>query len=178
MHLLRHSRVTCTSHFCHLWYEIFISVGRTNALRVPHISAPISMIDLRTSPPSNLATGKAGTLWQWFQEPDNLWRFHRFTAAMKSLRFPLSVYTESLDWKSLPPDSVVIDVGGGVGPVTYELYKAFPHLKYVVQDLPAVVKDAEKVASRRVLCMPLLIMVMCSSGLKSLQRLLKMGAYC
>ncbi len=47
-------------------------------------------------------------------------------------RFAPSVYTESLDWKSLPPDSVVVDIGGSVGKVTYELYKVFPHLKYVV----------------------------------------------
>ena len=61
-------------------------------------------------------------------------------------RFAPAAYTESLSlgWKSLPPNSV-IDVGGGVGKVTYELYKAFPHLKYVVQDLPAVVNDAKNV---------------------------------
>jgi O-methyltransferase domain len=60
-------------------------------------------------------------------------------------RFPSSIYTESTDWKSLTPDSVVVDVGGNVGKVTHELYKAFPHLKYVVQDLPPVVKDARNV---------------------------------
>ena len=102
--------------------------------------------------PWNLATGNAGSIWQWYEEPDNLWRLHRFTAGMTKYadHFPPSIYTESLDWKSLPPDSVVVDVGGSVGKVTYELYKVFPHLKYVVQDLPPVVKDAKKVASRRV----------------------------
>ncbi|KAH8998235.1 S-adenosyl-L-methionine-dependent methyltransferase [Lactarius hatsudake] len=95
--------------------------------------------------PWNLATGKAGPVWRWYEEPDNLWRFNRFTAAMKGSadHFAPSIYTESLDWKSLPPNSVVVDVGGSVGKVTYELYKVFPHLKYVVQDLPPVVKDAE-----------------------------------
>jgi hypothetical protein len=94
--------------------------------------------------PWNLA-GNAGSIWRWYEQPDNVWRFHRFTAAMKNGadRFPPSIYTESLDWKSLPPDSVVVDVGGSVGKVTYELYKSFPHLKYVVQDLPPVVKDAK-----------------------------------
>ncbi|KAH8981148.1 S-adenosyl-L-methionine-dependent methyltransferase [Lactarius akahatsu] len=95
--------------------------------------------------PWNLATGKAGPVWRWYEEPENLWRFNRFTAAMKGSadHFASSIYTESLDWKSLPPNSVVVDVGGSVGKVTYELYKVFPHLKYVVQDLPPVVKDAE-----------------------------------
>jgi hypothetical protein len=97
--------------------------------------------------PWNLATGRKGTIWQWFKEPDNVWRYHRFTAAMKggADRFPSSIYTESIDWKSLTPNSVVVDVGGSVGKVTYELYKTFPHLKYVIQDLPPVVKDARNV---------------------------------
>ena len=102
--------------------------------------------------PWSLATGNAGSIWQWWEAPDNVWRFHRFTTAMKhsAERFPPSIYTESLDWKSLPPDSVVVDVGGGVGKVTYELHKVFPHLKYVVQDLPPVIEDAKHVASCRV----------------------------
>ena len=107
--------------------------------------------------PWNLAIGRAETIWQWFEEPDNTWRFHRFTAAMKTFKFPASMYAESLDWKSLPTDSVVVDVGGGLGEATYELYKVFPHLKYVVQDLPRVVNDAKNVTSRRVLCAPSLI---------------------
>jgi hypothetical protein len=50
------------------------------------------------------------------------------------------------DWISLPKDSLVVDVGGSVGTVTLILTKAFPHLRYVVQDLQKVVKyDAPKV---------------------------------
>jgi hypothetical protein len=97
--------------------------------------------------PWNLATGRNGSIWQWYQEPDNVWRFHRFTAAMKggADRFPPSIYTDSIDWKSITADSIVVDIGGNVGKVAYELYKSFPHLKYVIQDLPPVVKDAKDV---------------------------------
>ena len=101
--------------------------------------------------PRNLATGNAGSLWQWYEEPNNAWRFRRFMAAMKNFgQFPPSIYTESFDWKSLPPDGVVVDVGGGIGRITYELHKVFPHFKYVIQDLPAAVKDAKNVPPRRV----------------------------
>ncbi|KAI0261384.1 S-adenosyl-L-methionine-dependent methyltransferase [Gloeopeniophorella convolvens] len=95
--------------------------------------------------PWNLATGRKETVWQWFQEPDNLWRFHRFTAAMKGAAdgFPSSIFTGGLDWGSLARDSVVVDVGGGVGKVAQTLFKDFPHLKYVVEDLPPVIKDGE-----------------------------------
>ncbi|KAI0292082.1 S-adenosyl-L-methionine-dependent methyltransferase [Multifurca ochricompacta] len=94
--------------------------------------------------PWNLATGRKGSIWQWYKEPDNVWRYHRFTAAMKGgvERFPSTTYTGSFDWKSLATDSVVVDVGGSVGKVAHELYKVFPHLKYVIQDLPPVLEDA------------------------------------
>ncbi len=75
--------------------------------------------------------------------------------------FAPSAYTESLDWKSLPPNSVIVDVGGGVGKVTYELYKVFSHLKYIVQDLPPVIKVAKKVVFQRgVLRIRLLTMIL------------------
>ncbi|KAI0267868.1 S-adenosyl-L-methionine-dependent methyltransferase [Gloeopeniophorella convolvens] len=98
-----------------------------------------------TNTPWNLASGKKGTIWEWYEEPDNVWRYHRFTSAMKggADRFPPSIFTEGFDWKSLAPDSVVVDVGGSVGKVTQILHEAFPHLKYIVQDLPPVVKDAK-----------------------------------
>jgi hypothetical protein len=84
--------------------------------------------------PWNLAIGRKGTIWEWSNESDNVWCYHRFTAAMKggTDRFPASIYTESIDWIFLTPNSVAVDVGGSVGKVTYELYKTFPHFKYVV----------------------------------------------
>ena len=46
---------------------------------------------------------------------------------------------------SLKEGSLLVDVGGGVGSVTLVLYKAYPHLKYVVQDLPAQNEAAKEV---------------------------------
>ncbi|KAI0261389.1 S-adenosyl-L-methionine-dependent methyltransferase [Gloeopeniophorella convolvens] len=110
-----------------------------------HLSAYIKDEPKDVGSPWNLASGKKGTIWEWYEEPDNVWRYHRFTSAMKggADRFPPSVFTEGFDWKSLAPDSVVVDVGGSVGKVTLLLHQAFPHLKYIVQDLPPVVKDAK-----------------------------------
>ena len=39
----------------------------------------------------------------------------------------------------------MVDIGGGVGSVTVELLKRFPHFKYIVQDLPNVVAQGIKV---------------------------------
>ena len=42
---------------------------------------------------------------------------------------------------------MVVDVGGGVGPVTYLLAQKFRHLRFVVQDLEHVITgDARKVS--------------------------------
>ena len=38
------------------------------------------------------------------------------------------------DWKSLPGNSLVVDVGGNVGTASPALAREFPHLKFVVQD--------------------------------------------
>jgi len=46
------------------------------------------------------------------------------------------------DWSSLPPDSVVVEVGGGIGVSSLQLAKSFPDMKLVVQDPTAVVKEA------------------------------------
>jgi O-methyltransferase domain len=43
----------------------------------------------------------------------------------------------------------VVDVGGGVGSTTLQLMKAYPHLRYLVQDRPNVIADGIKVRLSR-----------------------------
>ncbi|XRM43802.1 hypothetical protein ABZX51_006957 [Aspergillus tubingensis] len=40
---------------------------------------------------------------------------------------------------TLPADSVVVDVGGVQGDISFALVAAFPHLRFIVQDLPGVI---------------------------------------
>ena len=49
-------------------------------------------------------------------------------------------------WEELPKGSLVIDVGGGFGNVTKVISKAFPDLKYIVQDRAASIEEATKVS--------------------------------
>ena len=45
----------------------------------------------------------------------------------------------------MPKNSVVVDVGGGIGSMSVMLAQAFPHLRFVVQDRAGVVAIAPKV---------------------------------
>lgn len=47
-------------------------------------------------------------------------------------------------WAGLPMGSVVVDVGAGVGTSAMLVARAFPHLRFVIQDTPKVVQDAQK----------------------------------
>jgi hypothetical protein len=109
--------------------------------------------------------GKGISLWEWFEQPGNEKRLRRFGAAMKgtTLLHPpkeivhgsspacfsdtnslMNLSTVAYDWNSLEKGSLVVDVGGGIGSTTIHLAKAFPDLRYIVQDRPAVVSEGIK----------------------------------
>lgn len=45
-------------------------------------------------------------------------------------------------WQDLPKDSVVVDVGSGIGFVSVAIAQVHPHLRFVCQDLPSTVAAA------------------------------------
>lgn len=48
------------------------------------------------------------------------------------------------DWKSLPAGSKIVDVGGSTGHASIALAQAFPHLNFVVEDLPETIANSKK----------------------------------
>ena len=48
-------------------------------------------------------------------------------------------------WEKLPPGSLVIDVGGGVGSQSLTPARRHPNLHFIVQDREAVIGDANEV---------------------------------
>ncbi|PQE10357.1 hypothetical protein CJF32_00000898 [Rutstroemia sp. NJR-2017a WRK4] len=81
-------------------------------------------------------------MFQFFEDhPD---RMRRFKAAMSFLQtFPgleNSYVLTGFDWASLGK-ATVVDVGGSHGLVSIDIAKAFPNLRFIVQDLPKVVED-------------------------------------
>ena len=55
---------------------------------------------------------------------------------MKCLGFP---------WASLPPDALIVNVGGGVGTAMMSLYKTFPHLRFAVQETAKMIEIGHQV---------------------------------
>ncbi|TFK65282.1 O-methyltransferase [Pluteus cervinus] len=87
------------------------------------------------------------TFYGWMEKPENAYRLHRFGISMRGFGAmqPPDAIEKAHSWDALPQDSVVVDVGGGVGTVGIALAKAFPHLKVVVQDTLAVVEAGENI---------------------------------
>ncbi|KAF8334399.1 S-adenosyl-L-methionine-dependent methyltransferase [Amanita rubescens] len=78
----------------------------------------------------------------WLKEPQNAFRQRRFDIGMRGTQVATTTgpVMSSYDWKSLPADSLIVDVGGGIGSTSIPLYKAFSQLKIVVQDRKPVVE--------------------------------------
>ncbi|KAH9012304.1 S-adenosyl-L-methionine-dependent methyltransferase [Lactarius hengduanensis] len=78
----------------------------------------------------NKAFGFEGDLWDWIESLNNRLRHTRFSKGMHG--------------KKLPPGSLVVDVGGGVGQQSLTLARCHPDLRFVVQDREAVLGDANE----------------------------------
>ncbi|KAJ3553407.1 hypothetical protein NM688_g3631 [Phlebia brevispora] len=76
----------------------------------------------------------------WLQEPEQALSRRRLQHGMRSLTGYASDELPSggFEWSVLPPGSVIVDVGGGMGTVTMDLANRHQHLRYVVEDLPEV----------------------------------------
>ncbi|THH10457.1 hypothetical protein EW146_g8366 [Bondarzewia mesenterica] len=87
------------------------------------------------------------TLWQFHEWAEESYRNHPFGVGMQGVQAmqPVNAILDAYNWASLPAESIVIDVGGGIGTSSFPLAEKFSTLKIVVQDLLGVVKHGKKV---------------------------------
>ncbi|KIK53484.1 hypothetical protein GYMLUDRAFT_265005 [Collybiopsis luxurians FD-317 M1] len=85
-------------------------------------------------------------MWDWLEEPSNEWRARRFTAGMKggADMFPQDIFINGIDGSTLKADDIIVDIGGSIGSATLVVKKAFPQLRYVVQDLEKQIVAGQK----------------------------------
>ncbi|TFL01412.1 O-methyltransferase [Pterulicium gracile] len=95
--------------------------------------------------PLSTYLGREVSFWEHMAEPGQEFRRKRFDLAMKGVQAmqPTTAVLDSLDWDKLPKGSTIVDVGGGIGSYMVPLVENFPDLKYVVQDLPESIENAE-----------------------------------
>ncbi|KAI0324800.1 S-adenosyl-L-methionine-dependent methyltransferase [Cubamyces sp. BRFM 1775] len=102
-------------------------------------SAPVKYVC-----PFNLAFDTQLGFFPWLELPENRGRLERFGHAMTGTRQweTKEGILFGFPWAELPPDSVLVDVGGGIGSTSLTVAVAHPHVNVVVEDRPQVVELA------------------------------------
>lgn len=85
--------------------------------------------------------------YEWLEQPENIASLRKFPNAMRATTHYNSdtAVKQGFEWDKLPEGSLVVDVAGGIGNLTMALTGTHKHLRYVVQDRPAVIKAAHDV---------------------------------
>lgn len=115
---------------------------------------------LPSASPFNVAFATKHQFFTWLEEEGNQLRLQRFGRAMMAtagyedggnvsqadgnclfvLKNNFSLTAKGFDWGSLPEGSLIVDVGGGIGSTSMSIAKAFPHLRFCIQDRPKTVE--------------------------------------
>ncbi|RDB19776.1 3-O-methyltransferase 2 [Hypsizygus marmoreus] len=94
----------------------------------------------------NKSTGFPGSLFEWFEgaTPEGAKQGARFGLGMIGWGNAIEAggVVTAFPWRDLPPGSTVCDVGGGIGNITMQLAKMYPHLKLKLQDTPDRITQA------------------------------------
>ncbi|KAK6991803.1 O-methyltransferase [Favolaschia claudopus] len=99
-----------------------------------------------TATPFCRAFSTTAPIFAWLENPENKDRLVRFgvgQAGSTKLESPESILL-GFKWDQLPKDSVLVDVGGGVGSTSLLIAKATPGLRIINQDRAPVVEQAKE----------------------------------
>ncbi|KAF9043345.1 S-adenosyl-L-methionine-dependent methyltransferase [Panaeolus papilionaceus] len=100
--------------------------------------------DVQESLPSPFNMYSGLPLYQWLHQPENILRSQNFNQAMRGVSKCESLFSIPADYpfSDLPPNTTIVDVGGGIGALAETILPECPHLKMVVQDMEPVIKSA------------------------------------
>ncbi|GAA5908141.1 hypothetical protein JCM6882_005952 [Rhodosporidiobolus microsporus] len=87
------------------------------------------------------------SIWEHWSKPEHEYKVKRFANAMNALESLMgSGAVGGFPFHELSQDTLVVDVGSGVGAFSFVLHKTAPQLKLVLEDRPEVVEGETKKA--------------------------------
>ncbi|KAJ7780766.1 O-methyltransferase [Mycena maculata] len=80
-------------------------------------------------------------MFEWYKRSEQEPRRRRFMVAMQgtSVLQPEADLLKCMDWNDISPDSLVVEVGGGLGLSCLTVARAFPQMRFEIQDRQEVV---------------------------------------
>ncbi|KAG6811118.1 hypothetical protein H0H92_008918 [Tricholoma furcatifolium] len=100
--------------------------------------------------PWNRMTGREEALFKYYETPEGKPHGARFGMGMRGWNNAIQANVSLVEgtefpWENYPPGTTICDVGSGIGSVAMDLMKAYPNLQFKLQDLPAVIQQAETI---------------------------------
>ncbi|KAK6991926.1 S-adenosyl-L-methionine-dependent methyltransferase [Favolaschia claudopus] len=92
--------------------------------------------------PFNLAYGTKEPIFEWMEHPGNSYHVNRFAVAMPGTAAmePEDLIFRGFDWSAMACESVIVDVGGGIGHVSLTVAKKYPNIRVVNQDFASPIE--------------------------------------
>ncbi|KLO09940.1 S-adenosyl-L-methionine-dependent methyltransferase [Schizopora paradoxa] len=109
-------------------------------------STCFGVADQAEEKPAKKKVVKRLDMFEWMNTtPENRWRLTRFGNAMEGVGrlTPPDAILKGFRWSDLPADSVVVDVGGGIGSASLPIVM-HTTVKLIIQDRGIVLEDATK----------------------------------
>ncbi|KAI0081993.1 S-adenosyl-L-methionine-dependent methyltransferase [Panus rudis PR-1116 ss-1] len=119
-------------------------IYRSGAVLYDVISDPVLGPTTATeAAPFARAFNTKGSLWQYYEtDPERGKRFDKAMSGFNMIMHYEAIVTD-YPWKDLPEGTVLCDVGSGLGRMSMQVAKAHPHIRVVLQDVPAVLEQAK-----------------------------------
>ncbi|KAF5389010.1 hypothetical protein D9757_005108 [Collybiopsis confluens] len=92
------------------------------------------------------AVNTQSNYFSWLEEPHNEYRLGRYAECIRgtSLWDAPEAILEGFNWADLPPNSTIVDVGGGTGAPLMVVASEYPHFTFIIQDREAVISQARE----------------------------------
>ena len=128
------------------WARFLTDYSVPSAYRLPEATQRWGKTESKNETAFNLAMDVTEPFFDYLRqrkETNSMFMsYMRNVASTEGVSFKHLV--NGFDWASLPLGATVVDVGGSGGHASVALAKQYPHLNFVVQDLPETLVNAQK----------------------------------